>query len=278
MQTVIEVDLANFFGTIDHQVLLDMLAEKIGDQRFIRYVTRLFKAGVLADGELRLSDAGLPQGSIASPVLANVVAHSVIDTWFEDTVKAPCAGRVELYRYADDAVICCQYERDARRIQRALGQRLANYHLALNEEKTRLVAFSRRAQRQGDQQGAFDFLGFTCYLGRTRRGVTIPKVKTCGNRLRGKLKKVGIWARQVRNVLPLKPIWNRFRAKLKGHIQYYAMSFNSQAVRRFVYQATRILFRHLHRRSQRKSFTWEQFNRFLANHPLPPVRIQHALY
>jgi hypothetical protein len=238
----------------------------------------MFKAGVLADGELSISDEGLPQGSIASPVLANVFAHYVIDTWFEDTVKAHCVGRVELYRYADDAIICCQYERDAQRIKKALGQRLAKYHLALNEEKTRLVSFSKRAQRRGDKPGAFDFLGFTFYLGRTRRGATLPKVKTSGKRLRGKLKRVELWARQVRNVLPLKAIWNRFRAKLKGHIQYYAMSFNSRAVGRFVYQATRILFRHLNRRSQRKSFTWEQFNRFLANHPLPPVRIQHALY
>lgn len=278
VQTVIDVDLANFFGTIDHQELLDLLAEKIGDRRFLRYVARMFKAGVLADGELSLSEEGVPQGSICSPILANVYAHHVIDTWFEHTVKAYCRGRVALFRYADDAIVCCQYGSDADRIRKALGQRLAKYGLALNEEKTRMVTFSKRAQRQGEKQVAFNFLGFTFYLGRTRKGAVIPKVKTEGKRLRCKLKRVGAWARQVRNRLPLRQIWDRFRAKLRGHIQYYAVSFNSQAVERFTYQATRILFRHLNRRSQRKSFTWEQFNRFLRQHPLPPVRIRHALY
>jgi RNA-directed DNA polymerase len=205
-------------------------------------------------------------------------AHHVIDTWFEHTVKAHCRGRVALYRYADDAVICCRYASDAARIRKALGQRLAKYRLTLNEEKTQMVSFSRQGQRRGQQQGAFNFLGFTFYLGRSRKGAIIPKVKTEGKRLRSKLKRVGVWARQVRNRLPLKQLWARFRAKLEGHVQYYAISFNGKAVGRFLYHATRLLFRHLNRRSQRKSFTWEQFNRFLRQHPLPSVRIRHALY
>jgi len=221
---------------------------------------------------------GVLQGSICSPVLANVYAHYVIDTWFNDTVKAHCAGRVELFRYADDVVICCQYERDALRIKKALGQRLAKHRLHLNEEKTRLVAFAKRARRRGKRQGVFEFLGFTFYLGRSRRGVVIPKLKTSGKRLRGKLKNVEAWARQVRNVLPLKLIWTRFQAKLRGHIQYYAVSFNGKAVSQFLWCATRIMFRHLNRRSQRKSFNWEQFCRFIKAYPLPPVRICHALF
>ena len=278
VEIVIDVDLANFFGTIDQQLLVDMLREKIADERLIRYLIRMFKAGVLADGELKLSDEGVVQGSICSPVLANVFAHYVIDTWFEDTVKYHCKGRVVLYRYADDAVICCQYAQDAIRIREALGKRLAKYHLQLNEQKTRLVAFSKQSQRRSHPQGAFDFLGFTFYWGRSRRGVIIPKLKTSGKRLRAKLKRVGEWAKRVRNVLPLKQIWALFRAKLRGHIQYYGVSHNGKALNEFVYQATRIMFRHLNRRSQRKSFTWEQFDRFRAVHPLPPVKIRHALY
>lgn len=278
VEIVIDVDLANFFGTIDQHLLIDMLREKIGDERLIRYLIRMFKAGVLADGELRLSDEGVVQGSSCSPVLANVFAHYVIDTWFEDTVKHHCKGRVALYRYADDAVIGCQYAQDAIRIKEALGKRLAKYHLQLNEQKTRLVAFSRQGQRRGDPQGAFDFLGFTCYWGRSRRGKIIPKLKTSGKRLRAKLKRVGEWTRRVRNVLPLKSIWALFQAKLRGHIQYYGVSHNGKALNEFVYQATRIMFRHLNRRSQRKSFTWEQFDRFRAAHPLPPVKIRQALF
>jgi group II intron reverse transcriptase/maturase len=278
VQVVIDVDLANYFGAIDHRLLVDRLSEKIGDERLMRYLIRLFKAGIRAEGELTVSDEGLPQGSIGSPVLANVFAHYVIDTWFEDTVKRHCKGRVALFRYADDAIICCQYGQDATRIKVALGERLTKYHLHLNEEKTRLVPFAKEAQRRGDQQGAFDLLGFTFYWGRSRRGAVIPKLRTSGKRVRSKLKRVDEWARRVRKVLPLQQIWAVFRAKLRGHIPYYAVSFNGKAVNEFIYQATRNLFRHLNRRSQRKSFTWEQFDHFRKAHPLPPVKIYHRLF
>lgn len=278
VETIIDVDLANFFGMIDQPLLVAMLREKIGDERLIRYLVRMFKAGVLVDGELRVSDEGVVQGSICSPVLANVFAHQVIDTWFEHTVKQHCKGRVELYRYADDAIIACQYAQDARRIKEALGKRLAKYQLQLNEQKTRLVTCSKQNQRRGDPPGVFDFLGFTFYWGRSRRGTMIPKLKTSGKRLRAKLKRVGDWAKRVRNRQPLKQIWVVFQAKLRGHIQYYGVSHNGKALNEFVYQATRIMFRHFNRRSQRKSFTWEQFNRFRAAYPLPPVKIHHALY
>ena len=81
-----------------------MLRQKIKDERFIRYIVRMLKAGVLAEGELTISDEGVPQGSICSPILANMVAHYVIDTWFEQVVKQHCYGSVELFRYADDFV------------------------------------------------------------------------------------------------------------------------------------------------------------------------------
>lgn len=278
VQIIIDVDLANFFGTIDQQRLVELLREKIGDERLIRYLIRMFKAGMLSDGELVVSEEGVVQGSICSPVLANVFAHYVIDSWFETTVKQHCRGRVALFRYADDAVICCQYEQDAQRIKAALAKRLAKYGLKLNEQKTQLVRFSKQGKRRGEKTGSFDFLGLTFYLGRSRRGYITPKVKTSGKRLRGKLKQLGEWAKQVRNGLPLKQIWALFQAKVRGHIQYYGVSFNAKALNAFVCQARRIMFRHLNRRSQRKSFTWEQFDRFSKAYPLPPTRVHHALY
>jgi group II intron reverse transcriptase/maturase len=277
-QVIIDVDLANFFGTIDQPLLIELLREKIGDERLIRYLIRMFKAGMLSEGELVRSDEGVVQGSICSPVLANVFAHQVIDHWFESTVKQHCRGGVALYRYADDAVICCQYEQDARRIKAALSRRLAKYGLKLNEQKTQLVRFSKQSKKRGEKTGAFDFLGLTFYLGRSRRGYITPKLKTSGKRLRGKLKRLGDWAKRVRNVLPLKQIWALFQAKLRGHIQYYGVSFNGKAMNAFVHQARRIMFHQLNRRSQRKSFTWEQFDRFCKAYPLPRVIIHHALY
>jgi len=277
VQAVVDVDVAGYFDSIDHGLLLKILREKINDARLLRYLVRLFKAGVMAEGELRVSDEGVPQGSLCSPVISNIFAHYVIDTWFEQTVKRHCAGHVAMFRYGDDVVVCCQFEKDAKRIREALGKRLARYRLRLNEGKTRLVPFSRRARQRGERQGVFDFLGFTFYWGRSRRGAWIPKVKTSGARLRIKLKRVAIWARAVRNRRRLPWIWAIFCAKLRGHIQYFGVSFNTAAVNTFVHRATRILFRHLNRRSQRRSFCWERFTLFMQAHPLPRVRIRHSL-
>jgi RNA-directed DNA polymerase len=275
VQTILDVDLARFFDTIDKQRLLAMLSEKIKDQRFLRYLVRMFKGGVLAEGELQVSEEGVPQGSICSPILANIFAHYVIDTWFEETVRPQCAGRVALFRYADDAVVCCQYAWDAERIRAALAERLAKYHLALNEEKTKLIPF-QRAQR-GDGRAAFDFLGFTFYWGQSRSGVVIPKVKTIGKRFRQKLRRVNDWARVMRHRYRLPELWARFCAKLQGHIQYYGVTFNLGMVRAFVFRATQYLFKWLNRRSQRQSFSWARFLLFIKAHPLPAVRAYHPL-
>jgi group II intron reverse transcriptase/maturase len=278
VQVVIDVDLANFFGTIDHKLLESILREKIRDERFIRYLIRMFKAGVLAEGELILSEEGVPQGSPCSPVLANIFAHYVIDEWFETTVKRHCAGRAELFRYGDDAVICCQDKRDAKRIKKALGNRLSKYGLKLNEEKTELVTFSKREANRGIKQGAFNFLGFMFYIGRSSNGFPIPKVKTNGKRFRAKLKKVNEWARRVRNLFELKEIWKSFCVRLEGHIRYYGVSFNTQKVAAFRHQAIRIVFKWLNRRSQRKSFDWERFSLFMKSFPPPKARVWCALY
>jgi len=278
VQTVLDVDLANFFGTIDHSLLIDMLKEKVNDQRLIRYIIRMFKAGVLADGDLTVSKEGVPQGSTCSPVLANVFAHYVIDEWFNTAVKAHCAGRVEMFRYCDDVVICCQFEHDARRINKALKSRLEKFNLQLNAEKTKLVSFSKWAYYSDNKPGVFDFLGFTFYWGRSRKGRLIPKVKTSGKRFRSKLKNVNEWGRKVRNKYPQAIIWKIFRQKLDGHIRYYGVSHNIKSVINFRDKARRILFKHLNRRSQRKSCNWEKFERYEKLFPLPKARICHALF
>jgi RNA-directed DNA polymerase len=278
VEVVIDVDLANFFGTIDHDVLKELLKIKIRDSKFMRYISRMLKAGVLAEGELTVSEEGVPQGSCCSPVFSNIVAHHVIDEWLEDTVKPLMKGRVEAFRYADDLVICCRYEEDAVRVRKALGKRLDKYKLRLNEEKTKMVRFSKRMTRQGTKQEAFDFLGFTFYLGRSIKGAVIPKVKTCGKRYRSKLNKVKDWAKQIRSKESLGTIWEKFCSKLRGHVQYYAVSFNSRAVANFLREASKILFKWLNRRSQRKSFDGEKFRLYQKEHPLPEIKVRHKLF
>jgi RNA-directed DNA polymerase len=278
VETIIDVDLARYFDMIDHRILEDMLRMKIKDTKFLRYINRMFKSGVLTHGELAISEEGVVQGSCASPVLANIYAHYVIDVWLEETVKPLARGMVRGFRYGDDLVICCRYERDALRIKEALTKRLAKYKLKLNEEKTKLVAFSKHKTRQGAKQGVFDFLGFTFYLGKSRKGYLIPKVKTSGKRMRSKLKRVNEWARQVRNKHTLRTIWDTFRAKLRGHVQYFGVSYNSKNVSVFLEQSKRIMFKWLNRRSQRRTFTWEKFELFFKKFPLPPVEVHHRLY
>lgn len=278
VETVIDIDLKNFFGTIDHKILEAFLREKIADDRFIRYIIRMFKAGVLSENDLTISEEGVPQGSICSPVLSNIFAHKVLDEWVEHTIQAHCMGKVRLFRYADDAVICCEKERDALRIRETLPKRLSKYKLTLNEEKTKMVAFSRKKVQEGIPQGTFDFLGFTFYWGKTRKGIVIPKVKTSGKTLRNKLVKVGTWAKRIRNRAPLKEIWKTFCAKLRGHTRYYGVSFNSGQIQKFHYEATRIVFKWLNRRSQKKSFSWEKFKKFEERYPPPRAVIYHSLY
>ena len=278
IEVVIDIDLGNFFGTIDHSMLLEFLQERIKDFRFIRYIARMFKSGVLSEGELMVTSEGVPQGSICSPVLANIYAHYVIDTWINEMIKLYVKGEVRLFRYADDAIICCEYAEDAERIRKVLGKRLARFNLHLNEEKTQMVSFSRRKAARGEKQGTFNFLGFTFYWGKSRYGHIVPKLKTERKRLKNKLTKVKEWVKVSRNKMKLVPLWKRFCIKLTGHNQYYGVSHNYEEVALFFYKSTEIFFKWINRRSQKRSFTWEDFSKFLLKYPPPRPRIVHKLF
>lgn len=244
----------------------------------MRYINRMFKAGVLSEGDLRKSDEGVPQGSICSPVLANVFAHYAIDIWIEEMVKPNCKGSIRLFRYADDAIICCQQDGDAKRIKEVLIKRLGKFKLELNEEKTKQIPFDKRLVAQGIAQETFDFLGFTFYWGKAKSGRVIPKLKTKAKTMRVKLNKVKEWIKEAKDRNPLKQIWKTFVAKLRGHINYYGVSHNAENVSKFLNEARRIVFKWLNRRSQRRSFTWEAFEKYIETHPLPTVKIVHRLF
>jgi RNA-directed DNA polymerase len=278
IEFVIDIDLKNFFGTINHKILEDFLREKITDEKFIRYIIRMFKAGVLSEGDLVVSDEGVAQGSICSPILSNVFAHKVLDEWIEQTIQPYCKGKVKLFRYADDAIICVEKEHDAIRIREALPKRLEKYKLVLNEEKTKMINFSRAKVQNGIPQGTFNFLGFTFFWGKTRKGRIVPKLKTSSKTMDTKLEKVTAWIKDIKSKIRMKEIWGIFCAKLRGHIQYYGVSFNSGQVEKFLMEATRIIFKGLNRRSQKKSLTWEKFNKFMERYPLPKAHICHSLY
>ena len=272
---VIDLDLSNYFGTINHDKLMAMIERKIQDKRFIRYLKRMLKAGLLEDGKIIKSDTGVPQGNIASPVLANIYAHFVLDEWFEKVVKSCCRGEVKLIRYADDAVICCTLEKDATRIKEAMGKRLKRFDLSMNEEKTHVVTFSK-AQRLASS--TFDFLGFTFYVGITKGGKSIPKVKSSGKKIKAKLVVVNEWCRKYKNKYRLAELWKIFCTKLEGHIQYYGVSFNSKMVNVFLRKAQNIFWKWMNRRSQRNSMTMKKFNDYRKLYPPPYARVCQRLF
>ncbi|HMB40371.1 MAG TPA: group II intron reverse transcriptase/maturase [Balneolaceae bacterium] len=275
VRNVIDLDLSNYFGTIDHDLLMAQLSNKIQDKRFLRYIRRMFKAGVLSNGELTVSDEGVPQGSICSPILANIYAHYALDDWFNRTVKINCRGRVEIFRYADDAVICCENAKDAERIRAALPKRLSKFKLKLNKDKTKTLVFNR-FEKENSQ--SFDFLGFTFYLGLTKGGKVVPKLKSSGKKLRSKLSRVNEWCKENRNTVPLPELWESFCRKLAGHVQYYGISFNSKTVQGFILKSVKMFFKWINRRSQRKSMTFEKFALFMLRFPPPKAKIYHRLF
>jgi RNA-directed DNA polymerase len=202
----------------------------------------------------------------------------VIDIWFNQVAKKYMRGPVELFKYADDIIICCRFKEDAVRLKTALEKRLNEFSLKMNEKKTKVVSFSKRQASKGIRQGTFEFLGFLFYLGKSRRGQIIPKVKTCGKRFASKLRNVSKWMKMYRCRVKLRPLWRKFCIKLAGHIRYYGVSHNSKGVSRFIYEARRIFFKWINRRSQRKSLTWAQFKLFEQRFPLPPVKVYHSLF
>jgi RNA-directed DNA polymerase len=279
VKRVIDVDLENFFGTINHQELMRMLATRIEDKTFLRYISRMLKAGKYTGIKIERSKDGLMQGSILSPVLANIYAHYVIDLWFKKVVPKHIIGKVGIFRFCDDFVICCTDTRDVPKIINTLGKRLGKFSLKLNLEKTKIVKFNRYDFDRNIEQENFDFLGFTFYISKALRGgFTTIKVKTSKKTLRTKLANVKLWLQNNRFAGGLRDVWLEFCRKLKGHIAYFGVTSNSQSVAKFLWKSRRLFFKWMNRRSQRRSFNWEKFTIFEKQYPMPSVKIHHRIY
>ena len=279
---VVDADIRGFFNNVDHGWLMKFIHLRIADPNLRRLIVKFLKAGIMENGKVESTDLGTPQGSIASPILANVYLHYALDLWFDVAVKKRCKGQAELVRYADDYVCCFQYKEDAEMFYSALISRLAKFKLEVAEEKTNILMFGRFAAQHREKKGigkpeTFDFLGFTHYCGTSRAGKFRVKRKTSKKKFRAKVQAVKTWLKETRHE-GLDVIMETMRKKLVGHYRYYGITDNSKMLGRFRYEVSRLLFKWLNRRSQRQSFNYESYNRFLGRHPLPEPRIYVNIY
>jgi group II intron reverse transcriptase/maturase len=270
---LVDLDLAQFFDTMPHPEILAVLAQRITDSKFLRLIARMLKAGVQTPGGVVQDELGSPQGSIVSPVIANVFLDTVLDQWFATVVTRHCRGYCAILRYADDAMALFEREDDAHRFLRVLPLRLGKFGLRLNTRKTHLLAFGKQGAWQALQTGhhppTVDYLGFTHYWGRSCNGLVRVKRKTSKKRLRRALRDLTQRLRQERNARKLPDLWQAMARKMRGHFNYFGVTDNSRALYRFERAVRKLLFKWLNRRSQRRSFTWESFQRYAAKHPLP---------
>lgn len=273
---VVEADIKGFFDHVHHEMLLTLLEYRIKDKRLLRLIRRMLKSGIMEDGLVKASDEGTPQGSILSPLLSNIYLHYALDGWFELVFKAQCRGAAYLFRFADDFVACFQYKSDAELYYAELIKRLAMFHLEIEPSKTKLLSFGRFAEENARNQGrkpeTFDFLGFTHYCGKTRYGNFKVKRRTSRKKFTYKLKEFKVWLKENRSRIKKGEILQTSLRKWQGHLNYYAITDNHKRCNAFGRQMVRMLFKWLNRQSQRRSYTWEQFNDVLLWLRWSPVR------
>jgi group II intron reverse transcriptase/maturase len=277
IEWILEADIEAFFDSLDRTKLMEMLRIRVADESFLRLVGKCLHVGVLDGGEVLRPDEGTAQGSIISPMLGNVYLHYVLDTWFEQAVKPRLAAHARLVRYADDFVMGFQSKEDAERVMVVLAKRMAAFGLTLHPDKTRLVAFGRPRpdEPKGKGPATFDFLGFTFYWRRTRKGFWMPGMKTRKARLQRALQALGEHCRSHRHD-SLKEQHAALSRRLEGHLNYFGVNGNTRALSHLLHVAKWLWHKWLNRRSQRRRLTWQRFGDLLKVFPLPKptIRVQ----
>lgn len=273
---IIDADISGYFDNINHTWMMRCLQEKIKDPNLLSLIMRFLKAGIM-QGNYQATDKGTPQGGIVSPVLANIYLHFILDLWFEKQEKKDMKGYTELIRYADDFLIGVQLPEEAKQILYDLSIRLKKFGLTLSKE--RVIEFGRfsrdnTAKRKPD---TFDFLGFTHYCSQTRDGRFAVKVKTSSRKLNLAINSVNLWLKGKRST-KLKEIWPILKSKLQGHYNYYGVSGNFEELKRYYQKTKGKIFYWNNRRSQKKTWNWNGFERYLSQYPLPKPKLTYAIY
>jgi RNA-directed DNA polymerase len=275
---IVDADIAGFFDAVSHEWLMRFVEHRIGDRRINRLIRRWLKAGVMEEGQLVSTEAGTPQGAVASPLLANIYLHYVVDLWADQWRKRHARGQVILVRYADDIVMGFEHEGEARRFLADLRQRMEKFALALHPDKTRLIEFGRYAAERRARRGlgkpeTFNFLGFTHISGQTRQGAFQLKRQTRRDRMRAKLRAIKEeLQRRMHEPIPLQGKW--LGQVVRGYFAYHAVPTNGRRLKAFRDQVKDLWRRALRRRSQRDRSTWKRIAQLAAEF-LPTPRVLH---
>src|SRR3984893_6584197 len=275
---ILDADVASFFDSVSKEKLVRFVEHRVGDPRIIRLIQKWLKAGVLEDGVVTVSESGTGQGSVISPLLANAYLHYTFDLWAERWRRREATGDMVIVRYADDIIVGFEHEADARRFWDAMRERLQEFSLSLNSEKTRLIEFGRhavdrRARRGLGKPETFKFLGFTHICGQSRRGKFLLKRKSRRDRMRAKLEEIKEeLRRQMHRSIPEQGRW--LAQVIKGYFAYHAVPTNQAALRAFRLHVTVLWRRTLRRRSQKDGFTWERMMKLVGDY-LPKPKILH---
>jgi len=265
---VVDMDIEKFFDSVNHNWMMVCLKQRITDRGLLRLIERFLKMGVMEGDRYFESDEGVPQGGVLSPILANIYLYYILDLWFEKTVKKRLKGYAGMVRYADDFIVCFQAGKEARIFTAMLKQRLGKFGLEIAKDKSRIIEFGRyvweRVQREGKRVATFDFLGFTHYCDKTRWGKFKLGRKTQRKRQSKWLKMIYAWLKGIRNYLKFKEWWQMLAVKLAGYYRYYGIAGNMLWLKRFHTLIIRFVYKWVNRRSQKKSYNWEQFQRVLT--------------
>jgi RNA-directed DNA polymerase len=275
---ILDADVRSFFDEVSQECLVRFLEHRIGDPRIIRQIQKWLRAGVLEDGVVTVSDKGTGQGSVISPLLANIYLHYTFDLWAERWRRREATGDMIIVRYADDIVVGFQHETDAHRFWDAMRERLQEFTLTLHPEKTRLIEFGRHAAVNRKRRGlgkpeTFTFLGFTFICGKSLRGKFLLKRRSRRDRMKVKLKEIGgELRRRMHQPIPQQAAW--LKQVVTGYFGYHAVPTNWAALAAFRDEITKRWRRSLSRRSQKGDLTWARMKK-LADDWLPQPRILH---
>ena len=278
---VLDADIKGFFDHIDHEWAVRFIESHIKDPNITRLVRRMLKAGIMKEFQYEETEEGSGQGSVCSPVIANIYMHYVLVWWFREKIQPLMKGYSGMVVYADDFVVCFEYKEEAEMFYEHLKRRMEHFGMELEEEKTRLIEFGRNAEEKSRKRGAkpetFTFLGFTHYCSLGRNGKFRVKRKTSRKKFTKKCKEIRHLIREMR-VYPIKAIIKKLNQILVGYYHYYGITDNFQSISKFRREVVKSLFKWLNRRSQRKSYSWEGFNEMLKVYPLAKPKIYVSVY